>query len=245
MNFQNKTALITGACSGMGLLTSQKLAEKGANVVMLDVNTAGLKTESEKLTQKGYSVVGRVCNVRKYEEIKDAADFAVQKFGRIDITISFAGGFAGRVCKDPEPFETCSLERLEWGIDVNFKAPLYMARAVLNQMIEQKSGVIINIGSIDGVTGGYAADYSAEKSGLIGLTKSLALIGGPHNVRSCCVSPGPVLTRKEMANMKTALGRAAEPEEVVNLVLYLCSEAAAFITGDNYLIDGGRACGGR
>jgi 3-oxoacyl-[acyl-carrier protein] reductase len=112
-------------------------------------------------------------------------------------------------------------------------------------MIEQKSGVIINLGSIDGVTGGgWCLDYSAAKAGMIGLTKSLALYGAPYGVRACCVSPGPVLTRAQMAKMKTPLGRAAEPIEVVNLILYLCSDKAAFITGSNYLIDGGRACGG-
>ena len=105
--------------------------------------------------------------------------------------------------------------------------------------MNQKKGVIINIGSVDGETGG-AVDYAAEKSGLTyGLTKALARIGAPYGVRCCAVAPGPVLTRAAMANMKTALGRAAEPIEVVKLVLYLCSDDAAFITGDCYLIDGG------
>ncbi|MEN6545916.1 MAG: SDR family oxidoreductase, partial [Armatimonadia bacterium] len=90
----------------------------------------------------------------------------------------------------------------------------------------------------------YSLDYGAAKSGMIGLTKSLALYGAPHGIRSCCVSPGPVLTRPAMANMKTRLGRAAEPDEIVSLILYLCSDEAAFITGSNYVIDGGRSIGG-
>ena len=112
-------------------------------------------------------------------------------------------------------------------------------------MKEQKNGVIVNIGSVEGVTGSGAADYCAAKSGLIAFTKSMALIGAPYGVRCCMVSPGPVLTRAAMANMKTALGRAAEPQEIVDLVLYLCSDKASFITGDNYIIDGGRSCGAR
>ena len=129
-------------------------------------------------------------------------------------------------------------------IDVNLKGPLHMAHAVIGHMIEQKCGVIINVGSIDGQTGGAAIDYSAAKSGVMnGLTKSLALYGAPHGVRCCCVSPGPVLTRPAMAKMRTPLGRAAETHEVVDLILYLCSDQAAFITGSNYLIDGGRSCG--
>ena len=132
------------------------------------------------------------------------------------------------------------LEVLDWGIAVNFRAPILFARAAMEHMMNQKSGVIINIGSVDGETGG-AVDYAAEKSGITyGLTKALARIGAPHNVRCCAVTPGPVLTRAAMANMKTALGRAAEPIEVVKLVMYLCSDDAAFITGTNHIIDGGR-----
>jgi len=243
MDFKNKTAIITGACSGMGLFTCQELAKQGANVVMLDINEEGLTKSCKALTDQNYSVVYRVVDVRSYEQIKAAVDFTKEKFGAIDITVSYAGGCGARVCNDPHSFNDLKIETIDWSVDVNFKSPLYMARAVLNYMIEQKSGVIINIGSIDGVTGSYASAYSASKSGLIGFTKSIALIGAPHNVRCCCVSPGPVLTREAMAKMRTPMGRAAEPIEVVNLVLYLCSEKAAFITGDNYLIDGGRACG--
>jgi len=87
-------------------------------------------------------------------------------------------------------------------------------------------------------------DYGAAKSGMIGLTKSLALYGAPHGIRACCVSAGPVLTRPEMAMMKTRLGRAAAPQEIVDLILYLCSDKAAFITGANYIIDGGRSLRG-
>ena len=117
---------------------------------------------------------------------------------------------------------------------------MLFARAVMEPMMNQKKGVIINIGSVDGETGG-AVDYAAEKSGLTyGLTKALARIGAPYGVRCCAVSPGPVLTRAAMSGMKTALGRAAEPIEIVRLVMYLCSDDAAFITGTNYNIEGGR-----
>ena len=120
-----------------------------------------------------------------------------------------------------------------------------MARAVMGYMIQQKSGVIINIGSVDGQTGtSTCVDYSTAKSGVMnGLTKSLALYGAPHGVRVCCISPGPVLTRAAMAKMETRLGRAAEPREIVDLILFLASDKGAFITGSNYMIDGGRSIG--
>ena len=143
-----------------------------------------------------------------------------------------------------EPFHQIPIEVVEWGLDVNLKGAVFFCHAVLGPMIERKSGVVINMGSVDGVTGSYCLDYGAAKSGMIGLTKSVALYGAPHGIRSCCVSPGPVLTRPAMANMKTRLGRAAEPEEIVKLILYLSSDDAAFVTGANYVIDGGRSIGG-
>ncbi len=242
--FKNKTILITGACSGMGLLTTKCFAELGANVVMLDISNDKLKEESEALASKGFSVIGLYCNVRDYSDIQNAVDTAVEKFGGVDFTVSYAGGFPGRMCNDQKPFWERSLETLEWGVDVNFRAPMYMTRAVFPVMQKQNSGVIINIGSVDGVTGAaWALDYSAEKSGLIGLTKSTALMGAPHGVRCCMISPGPVMTRAAMASMKTPLGYAAETQEIVDMVMFLCSSKARSITGDNYIIDGGRSCG--
>lgn len=240
MRFSGKTALITGAASGMGLLTSQLLHAEGANVVMLDVNAEALKQKAE---EAGCDY--RIADVRRYGEVEAAVMYAKNKYGSVDITVGYAGGNASRVCNEGKPFHLMSLESLDWGIDVNFRAPLYMAKAVAGIMAAQKSGVIVNIGSVDGVTGSaWGADYSAEKSGLIGLTKSLGLFGAQHGFRCVCVSPGPVLTRESMKNMRTPMGRAAEVREVVDLVLYLCSGQAAFITGTNYIIDGGRACAG-
>ena len=117
-----------------------------------------------------------------------------------------------------------------------------MAKAAFGYMKAQNSGVIVNIGSIDGVTGCNSPTYGPSKTGLLGLTKSVARQGAKYGVRSVCVSPGPVLTRPEMANMKTMMGYAAEPIEIVEVILYLCSERARSITGSNFLIDGGRAC---
>ena len=166
-----------------------------------------------------------------------------EKYGHIDITASFAGGSAGRVCKEFKPFHELSIDAINWGVDVNLKAPMYLARAVLPIMLEQKSGVIINIGSITGVSAAHDAEYSAAKSGLIGFTKSIAIIGAPHGVRCCLVSPGGVMTRPGMAGFKCPMNRVAEPEEIINVVLFVSSDKASFVTGDNYLVDGGRACG--
>ncbi len=121
-------------------------------------------------------------------------------------------------------------------------APVYFCHQVMRYMREQKSGVIINLGSITGEEGDpNGSDYAFSKSGVMyGLTKSMAVLGAKYNVRCCCVSPGPILTRPGMASMKTLLGRAGEPIELVDMILYLCSDKASFVTGTNYMVDGGR-----
>ena len=175
-----------------------------------------------------------------------ARDRAVEEFGRIDIVANFAGGTAVRMCKvDREKypeFPDIPIDVYDWGIDVNLKGPFYFAHAVLKQMREQNSGLIINIGSITGAEGSSVGlDYATSKAGLMyGLTKSIAQFGSKYGIRCVCVSPGPVLTRAAMASMKTMLGRAAEPQEIIDLVLFIASEKGQFINGENIMIDGGR-----
>lgn len=243
LDFTGKVAIVTGAASGMGLLTAQNLAKGGAKVVLTDVNEPALQEAAAGICAEGGEAVGRVVDVRDYSQVEAAANYAIAQFGRIDILVNCAGGSAGRVFQRKESFKDMPLEVLDWGMDVNFKGPIYFCRAVLNQMFEQKSGVIINLGSVAGVSGSGDMEYSAAKGGMISLTKSLAVYASPHGVRACCVSPGPVLTRAAMANMPTRLGRAAEPQELVDMIVYLCSDKAAFITGSNFLVDGGRCSG--
>ena len=241
MRFENRTAIITGAASGMGLCASQEMAKEGAIVYMVDVNEARVTELAQEIVSAGGHAVPCPCDVRDFDQIQAVVNKCLTDEVHVDIVINFAGGFPARMCgcKDGAFIHT-PLDVLDWGIAVNFRAPMLFARAVMEPMMNQKKGVIINIGSVDGETGG-AVDYAAEKSGLTyGLTKALARIGAPYGVRCCAVSPGPVLTRAAMSGMKTALGRAAEPIEIVKLVMYLCSDDAAFITGTNYNIEGGR-----
>ena len=165
----------------------------------------------------------------------------ISEQGHLDILINYAGGFPARMCGlEDKSFIHTPLEVLDWGIAVNMRAPLLFVRASLEHMMDQHGGVIINIGSTDGEAGG-AVDYAAEKSAVAhGMTKSLANLGAPYGVRCCAVSPGPVLTRPDMAVRPSKLGRVAEPKEIAGLVMYLCSDEAGFITGTNYVIDGGR-----
>ena len=239
--FAGRTAMITGGGSGMGLLAGEELAARGANVALLDVNEEALQAAFEKITAAGGKVLTLKTDIRKYAEVEAAEKRIVETFGSLDILINAAGGMSGRCCNNYASFEKLPIEVIDWGLDVNLRGAIYCCRAVLSGMMERKRGVIINFGSVTGEEGGGGAslDYSAEKSAMKGMTKSLAILGAPHNVRACCVIPGPVLTRPGMARMKTLLGRAAETIEVVNFILYLCSDKAAFITGSSHVIDGG------
>lgn len=252
MNFTNKTAISTGAASGMGLLFAQNWADLGGNVIMCDVNEEVLDEKVAEINANGKGrAIGVICDVRDYAQVCAARDRAVEEFGSIDVMANFAGGTAVRMQKVdrrqyPE-FPDVPIEIFDWGIDVNLKGPFYFDHAVLKQMREQKSGLILNIGSVTGAEGhDYGMDYPTSKAGLMyGLTKSIAQYGAKYGIRCVCVSPGPVLTRANMANMKTLLGRAAEPQEIIDLCLYIASDKGQFINGENILIDGGRYAMGR
>ena len=245
--FKDKTAISTGAASGMGLLFAENFAALGGNIVMCDVNEQILTEKVVEINRNGKGkAIGVICDVRDYTQVCSVCDTAVSEFGRIDIMANFAGGTAVRMCKVdktqyPE-FPDVPIDVYDWGIDVNLKGPFYFAHAVLKQMRDQQSGLIINIGSITGAEGDkYGMDYSTSKAGLMyGLTKSIAQYGSKYGIRCVCVSPGPVLTRAAMADMSTLLGRAADPQEIIDLCLFVASDKGHFINGENIMIDGGR-----
>lgn len=247
MDFIGKAAVATGAASGMGLLFAQNFAALGGNVVMCDVNEAVLQEEAAKINAAGGGkALSLYCDVRDYTQVCGARDRAIEAFGSIDVLANFAGGTAVRMCKvdrtaHPE-FPDVPIDVYDWGIDVNLKGPFYFAHAVTAQMRKQQGGLIVNIGSITGAEGdGYGMDYPVSKAALMyGLTKSIAQFGAKHNIRCVCVSPGPVLTRAAMAKMQTMVGRAADPQEIVDLVLFIASDKGQFINGENIMIDGGR-----
>lgn len=240
LDFHGKVAVITGAASGMGLLTSRELARRGASVVLVDIGEEALEKAVGEIHAIGGEAIGTRCDVRRYDEVSRVAEQALERYGRIDILVNFAGGAESRCCNSPLPFYEQPIEVIDWAIDVNLKGAVYFSRACMPAMIRQEGGVIVNLGSVTGIEGCASATcYGASKSGLLGFTKGLAKAGGPHHVRACCVSPGPVLTRPGMASMPTLLGRAADPIEIVDLILFICSDKGAFITGTNYIIDGG------
>ena len=242
LDFENKSVLITGGASGIGLLLGQCYAKAGAKVALVDINGEELEKKVAEISEYNPNVMGICIDIRDYQKVVEARDRAVERFGAIDILVNCAGGAEKRILKAKGEFHEVPIDVYDFGIDVNLKGALYFDHAVMAQMAKQMSGVIVHLGSITGQEGcpGNIA-YSASKSALMnGMTKSIALAGAPYNVRCICVAPGPVLTRAAMANMKTLMGRAAEPQEIVDFILFATSEKGAFMTGTAYLIDGGR-----
>ncbi len=239
----NKTVLITGGASGMGLLLGQCYAKEGANVVLTDINQEALDTAVADIRTYHQNVIGVRSDVRIYEEVLSVRDRAVEAFSSIDILINCAGGAETRICNAHNVFYENPIEIYDFGIDVNLKGAIYFDHAVMQQMAKQNGGVIIHLGSISGEEGSSSAvAYSASKSALMnGVTKSIAQAGAEHNIRCVCIAPGPVMTRPAMANMKTMLGRAAEPQEIVDMIMYAASEKCAFLNGVSILMDGGRS----
>lgn len=140
MNFENKTAVVTGAASGMGLLFSQNWAKLGGNVVMTDVNEEVLNKCVDEINANEKKTIGVLCDVRDYAQVVNVREKAVETFGSVDIVCNFAGGTARRMLGvgwDDE-FPDVPIDVFDWGLDVNLKGPFYFAHVMLKQMREQK-----------------------------------------------------------------------------------------------------------
>ena len=240
--YKGKVAVITGAASGMGLCMARKIVEAGGAAVMCDVNADVLAAVASEINATGPGrAYACVSDVRKFSDAEKASQLAIEKEGRIDLLVTFAGGYEPRMCNSMMPFYEQPIEVIDWGIDVNLQGAIYFARACMPEMVKAGKGVICCIGSVTGFEGdGNGAMYGTAKSGLFNFVKGIAQSGAPHGVRAFCVTPGPVMTRPGMANMKTLQGHAAEPEELVEFILFLSSDACRCVTGSNHVMDCGR-----
>ena len=150
MQFQNKTVVISGGASGIGLLCGKCFAKEGAKVVLADVNPEALEVAVNEVREITPDVIGCVTDVRVYEQVVACRDRAVEAFGSIDILIPCAGGAEARLCHQKGVFHHQPIEVIDFGLDLNLKGALYFDHAVLQQMEKQQSGVIIHLGSITG-----------------------------------------------------------------------------------------------
>lgn len=237
-------AVVTGGGGSIGRAVASRFAADGAAVVVADINGERASEVAQELKASGAEAVAVAVDVRDRASIKNMVDTTLERLGKVDILVNNAGGSARA---KNAPFHESTDGVVEWVLGVNLMGPLLCIRAVIGHMIERRQGKIINVASIVGMQGKRSlADYSAAKGGVIAFTKSLAMEVGAYNINVNCVSPGLVprsAAEHEMAASRSYLGRHCKPENVADLVAFLASEEASYITGQNYVIDGGRSLG--
>jgi len=248
-DLQGKTALVTGAASGIGEAVAETLAHAGAFVYLADIDENVGNAVAERLEQAGMSVGFVQLDVADEAACRDTADAVLEQRGRLDILVNNAGiGHVGTILET----DADDLDRL---YSVNVRGMFSLTKAFLPGMIERKRGVVVNMASIGGVVA--IADrlaYCTTKFAVVGFTKCLALDHAKDGIRAVAVCPGRVETpfvKKRIAeypdpakayeemSATQALGRMATPQEVAASVLYLASDEASFVTGTAFEIDGG------
>jgi len=252
MRLENKVAIVTGAGGGIGRVVALALAKEGANLVLNDISIEPLNKVADESKVMGRKVIVAKANVTNTKEVRQMVNAALDEFGTIDILVNVAGG-ASRG-KGRGYFHEVADEYWNAVIDLNLKGTLACCHEVIKPMIQKGRGKIINIGSVAGMIGSSIgmAEYSAAKAGVIGFTKALAKELGSYGINVNCVSPGPIgtphLFTLEPETIKklesfTYLKRLGKPEEVANVVVFLASDEASYITGQNYAVCGGRSLG--
>jgi NAD(P)-dependent dehydrogenase (short-subunit alcohol dehydrogenase family) len=256
MEFKGKTAIVTGGAKGIGKAVVLELAHQGANIVIADLDIDNARQLETQIRGRGCSVLIAKTNIAHKNEVNEMIRHTVDSFGRIDILVNSAGIISVAMLAD--------MTEEEWDtvIEVNLKGTFLCCQAAAKQMMKQKSGKIISIASMAGKTGplGEAA-YAASKAGIIEFTKVLAKELGPYGINVNAVCPG--FTETEMA-AKTfgelgflqgsdaegfkkhcislvPLGRLGQPKDVADLILFLASEKAQYISGESVNIAGGRS----
>jgi len=253
MELQGKVAIVTGAGQGIGKTTAIELAKAGSNLVLADI-----REDTAELVKKEIEDIGREAlvikvDVTQWEEVEAMAKTVIENFGQIDILLNNAG--ISPRGKGGGRMELQDIGDKEWDMvmNVDLKGVFNGAKAVMPFMIKQRSGKIVNMASITGLTGGAgspaSAHYCVAKAGVICLTKVLARELAQYNINVNAIAPGRIFTEmaktsspeaNEMAKRQTPLGRFGEPIDVARGVLYLVSESGSFITGETLVIDGGR-----
>lgn len=241
MDFTGKTALITGAAVGIGKATSIQLASYGANVVMVDRNEETLEKAKAEITQQERTMTA-VCDVTDAEAVAECVKNAVERFGKVDILVNNAG-----IWRAWSSFLDTSIEEWKQYIDVNVMGTVYFTKAALPGMLESGWGRIVNVASVAGVYGNAnMAHYSATKGAILSFTKALAKEVADRGVTVNSISPGMVNSSKDpdidatQPNAASYVGRTGSARENADLICFLASEKAAFISGQNVQIDGCR-----
>lgn len=241
---EGKTAIITGAARGIGKAIALKFAAQGCNVAFTDlvINDAAQATEKE-LAAFGVKAKGYASNAANFADTQVVVEEIVKDFGRVDILINNAG-----ITKDTLLMKMTE-EQWDAVINVNLKSCFNFTKAVQGTMLKQRSGSIINMSSVVGVSGNAGqSNYAASKAGMIGFTKSIAKELGSRNIRSNAIAPGFIITEmthvlseevKKQWEASIPLRRGGTPEDVANTCVYLGSDLSAYVTGQVIHVCGG------
>lgn len=254
MKLKDKVAIVTGAGSGMGRAESLALAKEGCSVVIAEINEEKGKKVAQEAEAMGLKAMFIKVDVSKGEDTTKMAKETLDKFGRIDILVANAGILGPR-----HPTHEMPEEAWDWVVGVHLKGTFLCCKAVLNQMIKQRSGKIITVSSVGAALRGVAASginaihYITAKGGIEAFTRVLAAEGGHYNINVNCIAPGFIVTPiwdglggadGEFARSilpMIPLGRKEEPKVIADTVLFLVSEEASYITGQIISINGGLA----
>ncbi len=249
LSLNGKTAIITGAASGIGLATASLFADMGARVALIDINESAGKNAATEIRKRGGKVKFFHSDISSDNECKNTIKAIHEEFGKIDILFNNAGVIKRKNIID--------LEEQDWDqvIDVNLKGIYLVSRHVIPIMIQGNGGGIINTGSGWGLRGGSnALAYCASKGGVVNMTRAMAIDLGKHGIRVNCVCPGDIDTPmlrgeahqlgvneeeflKEAANRP--ISRVGMPQDVAYAVLFLASDLSTWVTGSTLVVDGG------
>jgi NAD(P)-dependent dehydrogenase (short-subunit alcohol dehydrogenase family) len=248
ISFEDKVALVTGAASGLGLATATAFAEAGASVVLADTNERAVQTAADELAAKGHKVLALVCDVTDDGQVEAMVQKTVATFGQLDAAYNNAG-----IQNILAETADTSREDYDRVMAVNLRGVWSCMKFELQQMRRQGSGAIVNCSSLGGLVGGAERGiYHAAKHGVLGFTKSAALEYAARGIRINAVCPGLIQT--PMSDQMIAggqgealkameksipMGRVGRPEEIADAVVWLCSSAASYVTGQSISVDGG------
>ena len=249
ISFEKKVALVTGAASGLGLATAQAFAEAGAAVVLADWNQKQVQAAAKGLSDKGHKTLAVHCDVADDAQVESMVKQTVATFGRLDAAYNNAG--IQNVLAETADSPRDDYDRI---MAINLRGVWSCMKFELQQMRGQGSGAIVNCSSLGGLLGGARrGTYHAAKHGVIGFTKSAALEYATRGIRINAVCPGMIQTPmsdkmiaggqgEELENMMKTyvpMQRLGRPEEIADAVLWLCSSAASYVTGQSISVDGG------
>jgi NAD(P)-dependent dehydrogenase (short-subunit alcohol dehydrogenase family) len=249
ITFENQVALVTGAASGLGLATAKAFAESGASVALADWNEKAVRAAAENLAAKGHKVLAIRCDVADDAQVETMVAQTVATFGRLDVAFNNAG--VQNVLAETAEAPRDDYDRV---MSINLRGVWSCMKFELQHMRAQGRGAIVNCSSLGGLIGGARRGvYHGAKHGVLGLTKSAAIEYATRGIRVNAVCPGMIQTpmSDEMiaagqgpeleAMMKTyvPMARLGRPEEIADAVLWLCSSASSYVTGQSISVDGG------